>query len=69
MWRTGREGRKDGKRKKGKEVLGDKSTPEKRFTQPTLVGWNPRRSFIFLDKEPDRLNMTRASKQLHSYVR
>lgn len=45
----------------------DKSVPKKRFTQPT-PGWNleDRRLFIFLDKEPDRLNMKRLSKQLHS---
>lgn len=33
----GREGRKDGKRKK-EGSLRDKSVPKKRFTQPTLAG-------------------------------
>lgn len=43
------EGRKDGKRKKGKEVLTDKSVPKKRFTQPTLTGtWTGDYSFSWI---------------------
>lgn len=45
----GREGRKDGKRKKGKEVGEISLCQKKRFTQPTLAGtWTGDYSFSWI---------------------
>lgn len=46
----------------------DKSVPKKEV-HTAHPDWNlDRRLFIFLDKEPDRLNMNRLSKHSYAYT-